>query len=116
MLQREIVDGIINGLPTNRRAVIDEEITYSDLIERVPHLSKFSAHTDSYMHSAWNCRALHWSVSRVVEQVVDMSVPEVVAAGCEHTGCEDSLKTGSGGELVNKLRTSRCNTSSTQWR
>ena len=35
---RKIVDGIINSLPTHRRAVIDEELTYSDLSERVRHL------------------------------------------------------------------------------
>ena len=35
---RRLVDGIITSLPTHRRAVIDEEVTYSDLSERVHHL------------------------------------------------------------------------------
>ena len=35
---RKLVDGIITSLPAHRRAVIDEEVTYSDLSGRVHHL------------------------------------------------------------------------------
>ena len=35
---RKLLDDIIVSLPTHRRADIDEEITYSDLSERVHHL------------------------------------------------------------------------------
>ena len=35
---RKLVEGIIMSLPTHRRAVIDEEVTYSDLSERVHQL------------------------------------------------------------------------------
>ena len=33
----KLVDGIITSLPTHGRAVMDEEVTYSDLSERVRH-------------------------------------------------------------------------------
>ena len=36
---RRLLDNIIESLPALRRAVIDEEITYSDLSERVHHLT-----------------------------------------------------------------------------
>ena len=35
---RTLLDDIIESLLAHRRAVIDEEITYSDLIERLHHL------------------------------------------------------------------------------
>ena len=35
---KRVLDDIIKRLPTHRRALIDEEITYSDLNERVHHL------------------------------------------------------------------------------
>ena len=35
---KRLLDDIIESLPTHRRAVIDEEIAYSDLSERVHHL------------------------------------------------------------------------------
>ena len=35
---KRLLDDIIESLPTHRRKVIDEEITYSDLNERVHHL------------------------------------------------------------------------------
>ena len=38
MAARKMVEGTIPNLPTHRRAVIDEEVTYSDLSERVHHL------------------------------------------------------------------------------
>ena len=38
MAARKLVESIITSLPTHRRAVIDEEVTYSDLSERVHHL------------------------------------------------------------------------------
>ena len=36
---RKLEDGIITSLPTHGRAVIDQEVTYSDLSERVHHLT-----------------------------------------------------------------------------
>ena len=38
MAARKLVEGIITSLPTHRRAVTDEEVTYSDLSGRVHHL------------------------------------------------------------------------------
>ena len=35
---RRVIDNIISSLLAHRRGVIDEEITYSDLSERVHHL------------------------------------------------------------------------------
>ena len=35
---KRLLDDVIESLPTHRRAVIDEEISYSDLSERVHHL------------------------------------------------------------------------------
>ena len=35
---RKLVDGIITSLPAHRRALIDEEVHYSDLSEMVHHL------------------------------------------------------------------------------
>ena len=35
---KQLLDDIFDGLPAHRRKVIDEEITYSDLSERVRHL------------------------------------------------------------------------------
>ena len=37
MAARKMVEGIITNLPTHRRAVIDEEVTYSDLSEKMRH-------------------------------------------------------------------------------
>ena len=38
MTARKLVDGTITSLPTHRRALIDEKVTYSDMNERVHHL------------------------------------------------------------------------------
>ena len=38
VVARKMVHDIIGSLPTHRRAVIDEEVTNSDLSERVHHL------------------------------------------------------------------------------
>ena len=38
MAAEKLVGSIITSLPTQRRAVIDEEVTCSDLSERVHHL------------------------------------------------------------------------------
>ena len=37
---RKLLNDFIVSLPTHRRAVIDEEITHSDLSESVHHLKK----------------------------------------------------------------------------
>ena len=63
---KRLLDDIIESLPAHRRAVIDEEITYSDSLERVHHLKvMINIKEGSDERDVWPIRSRVLGVHRV---------------------------------------------------